>query len=196
MYDLILRILMEHSSYHLYNPGERETLARALHKALQCAIPESTDVLRLAAQLAVETWKGSRTSDSSDFYRMKSAVQDLEAALADDKWDTKEGQEDGVEGKYRSLLTELWDGVRAHGLTAPKQGSDNVRLIHAYCGGIAELRNKLENAEASMSKLWACIGKMTPPIFFKGGITLQGFVEAVERRDLKIVYEALGAEVK
>jgi hypothetical protein len=46
--------------------------------------------------------------------------------------------------KLRSLLTELWEGVRIHGLQAPPNGRDGERLIHAYCGGIVKLKNELE----------------------------------------------------
>jgi uncharacterized coiled-coil DUF342 family protein len=49
-----------------------------------------------------------------------------------------------------SLLVELWEGVRAHGLWAPKQGRDGERLIHAYCGGIAKLRPEVEDARAAL----------------------------------------------
>lgn len=43
----------------------------------------------------------------------------------------------------RSLRTELWDGVRAHGLRAPVQGSEGARLIAAYCGSIVEARERV-----------------------------------------------------
>lgn len=46
--------------------------------------------------------------------------------------------------RLRSLLTELWSGVSLHGLTAPskeREPGEGARLIHAYCGGIAEVRN-------------------------------------------------------
>ena len=48
---------------------------------------------------------------------------------------------------FKSLLAELWDGVRIHKLKAPTKGREGERLIHAYCGGIAELRNRLEDVE-------------------------------------------------
>lgn len=49
-------------------------------------------------------------------------------------------------GGLRSLLTELWEGVRIHGLKAPTKGRDGERLIHAYCGGIVEASEALDAA--------------------------------------------------
>jgi len=53
----------------------------------------------------------------------------------------------------QSLLTELWEGVRAHGLTAPKRGTDSERLIHAYCGGIVRTNQKLDEVSKALRKL-------------------------------------------
>ena len=63
--------------------------------------------------------------------------------------------DDNAPTRLRSLLTELWDGVRAHGLQAPAKGREGERLIHAYCGGIAKLRNELEDARSQLAALTA-----------------------------------------
>ena len=56
----------------------------------------------------------------------------------------------------RSLRTELWEGVRAHGLKAPtehQEPGESARLIHAYCGGIAALRNEVAELRGENERL-------------------------------------------
>lgn len=55
-----------------------------------------------------------------------------------------EGERDDATVRLKSLLAELWDGVRIHNLKAPARGRDGERLIHAYCGGIVERDNEIE----------------------------------------------------
>ena len=54
----------------------------------------------------------------------------------------------------RSLLTELWEGVRSHGLKAPTRGRDGERLIHAYCGGIVEAQERAAAAQLERNRLF------------------------------------------
>jgi len=54
--------------------------------------------------------------------------------------------------RWKSLLSELWEGVRAHGLLAPKGGRDGERLIHAYCGTVVSLQNDVERLTSERSQ--------------------------------------------
>ena len=61
--------------------------------------------------------------------------------------------------RLKSLLSELWEGVRIHGLTAPPQGKarEGERLIHAYCGGIARLTVERDEARDEVARLRAAL---------------------------------------
>jgi len=50
---------------------------------------------------------------------------------------------------HHSLLTELWNGVREHGLNGNIGKRDGERLIHAYCGGIVTVMNERDELRAS-----------------------------------------------
>ena len=63
------------------------------------------------------------------------------------------GELEEVEVKHQSLLTELWSGVRVHGLNGNIGKRDGERLIHAYCGGIVTVMNELEEARIDLAKM-------------------------------------------
>jgi uncharacterized small protein (DUF1192 family) len=69
--------------------------------------------------------------------------------------DEKEHQRAAAEIECKSLLVELWEGVRAHGLTAPTKGRDGERLIHAYCGGYVRMMQERDAALADVARLKA-----------------------------------------
>jgi hypothetical protein len=84
----------------------------------------------------------------------------------------------------KSLLTELWEGVRLHGLQAPTKGRDGERLIHAYCGGIAKLRVKNERLVELLKRTLEWLPKLS-------------VVEVINNRRKKSAeIEVLMAEVK
>jgi hypothetical protein len=62
-------------------------------------------------------------------------------------------ERDEANVSLRSLRTELWEGAREHGLTAPLQGSESARLIAAYCGGIVKAREE-RDAAANEREEW------------------------------------------
>lgn len=58
-----------------------------------------------------------------------------------------------VSAAHHSLLTELWDGVRKHGLNGNIGQRDGERLIHAYCGGIVTVMNERDDLAADLARL-------------------------------------------
>ena len=64
-------------------------------------------------------------------------------ALREILYDVERERDDAVT-RLESVMSELWEGVRVHGIWAPKTGRDGERLIHAYCGAIVERDIEIE----------------------------------------------------
>lgn len=111
---------------------------------------EATKEVNRLAELVVEVLAGQESLKAQTVRIRRAALGD--ARIGRDGVDTEQivcelrEERDEFAVRWRSLLTELWEGVRAHGLSAPSNGRDGERLIHAYCGGIVKLRNALEDA--------------------------------------------------
>jgi hypothetical protein len=80
----------------------------------------------------------------SEIDQLRANMEKVASELAE-----RTSERDDAVVRWESLTAELWRGVKAHGLTAPKRGRDGERLIHAYCGEIVRLR--------------AEVARLTPP---------------------------------
>jgi len=114
-----------------------------LHKTAINALPALLDAAKECARLRAEL--------DGLYSHIVPLVDDARAER-----DAAKARADAAEQSLLALRVELWDGVKAHGLRAPTEYQERVegaRLIHAYCGGIAEARNERDAAIARAADL-------------------------------------------
>lgn len=120
----------------------------------------------LAAELERDGWRDNYFTVADAVARESTGPEDLarqaretrqERDAAETRAKAAERERDDLDVRWLSLLTELWGGVRAHGLWAPTKGRDGERLIHAYCGGIVKANQDRDAARARVAEMEAAL---------------------------------------